>query len=161
MMKVPRAQGATADVEVASQNIEVFRAGVDVGGVADPGFEFSEEHRVTALGLEGEELDPGACDGQLLPAGSVGAGQEAEAARDTGRQRRWAGGGSSRLSLEALEHFSLEGWRRSLGRQGENHTFHGTLQGPEQFPEFGVGACLPGKLLLLPGAEQSQHIDRK
>src|ERR1039458_9718029 len=144
MMKVARAQGATADLEVASQDVEVFRANVDMGRVTDAGFQLAEEDRVTALGLEGEELDPGACDGQLLPAASVGAGQEAEAVHDAGWHWRRTDGGSSRLSLDALEHFSLEGWRRSLGRKGENNTFHGTLQGPEQFPEFGVGACLPG-----------------
>src|ERR1035438_4948763 len=94
MMKVARAQGATADLEVESQYVEVFRASVDMGRVTDAGFQLAKEHRVTAFGLEGEQLDPGACDRQFLPAGSVGAGQEAEAARDTGRQRRWAGGGS-------------------------------------------------------------------
>src|ERR1035441_8083166 len=108
MMKVARAQGATADLEVASQDVEVFGASVDMGRVADAGFQLAEEDRVTALGLEGEELDPGARDGQLLPAGSVGGGQEAEAARDTDRQRRLAGDGRARLSLDALEHFSLE-----------------------------------------------------
>src|ERR1035437_4128954 len=118
MMKVARAQGATADLEVASQYVEVFRASVDMGRVTDAGFQLAEEDRVTALRLEGKELDPGACDGQLLPAGSGGAGQEAEAARDTGRQRRWAGGGSSRLGLDALQHFSLKGWWRSLEWKG-------------------------------------------
>src|ERR1035438_2395495 len=110
-MKVARAQGATADLEVASQYVEVLRASVDMGRVTDAGFQLAEEHRVTALGLEGEEFDPGACDGQLLPAGSVGAGQEAEAVHDTGWHRCRKGGGSSRLRLDKLEHFSPGWWR--------------------------------------------------
>src|ERR1035441_2010147 len=107
MMKVARAQGATADLEVASQYVEVFRASVDMGRVTDAGFEFAEEHRVTSLGLEGEELDPGACDGQLLPAASVGAGQEAEAVHDAGWHWRRTDGGSSRLSLDAWSTLAL------------------------------------------------------
>jgi len=158
MMEVTRAERATADMKVARQNAEVLGAGVDVGGVTDAGFEFTEEDRITTVGLHREKLDPSTLNGQLLPAGGVGPRQETQAIRDIARQWRLAGSGARILRLNALQHLSLEGGRRRLRRQVQNHAFHGALQEPQQFPKLVVGARLLSKPALLISAEESQHV---
>lgn len=68
MMEIASHEFAVADDEVASEDVKIFRAGVDVGGIAHARIKFSEQHRIAALFFEREEFDKRPGDGQSFPA---------------------------------------------------------------------------------------------
>src|SRR3569833_1942432 len=52
VMKITGAQLELADVQIARENIKILRANIRMRGISHTGFEFAEQHRITALAFQ-------------------------------------------------------------------------------------------------------------
>jgi hypothetical protein len=72
VMEVARAKSPVANVEIARENAEIFRARVDVFRIAHAGAELAKKHGNATLAIEREQLDVSAANRQFLqPLGSA------------------------------------------------------------------------------------------
>src|SRR6516225_1265577 len=67
VMEIASPQDTAADVQIAAEEVKIFRARIRMGGIAHARIQFAKENGVAAVWLKGKELDESADHRQGFP----------------------------------------------------------------------------------------------
>src|SRR5881396_2545863 len=120
-MKIPGAQNGCAEVKIAGEQIQIFRAFMRVHRITRARIELPEQHGPSSLAVHREQLDPCARHRQLFPARRIIRSEKTETKRDGRSHARLSRSCRTRArgGFNALEHLVAQtGWRRCEWRRG-------------------------------------------
>ena len=141
VVKIARSKTTGAHMEIAGEDVDIFRADVEVGRVTSARIELAEQDGVTSLPFQGKELNPSARNRQRLPAALRRGLQEAQTGHCRSLRRSWFIG-------DPLEDPGAEIRRRRNRRSGEDEQTGRPLQLPHQALQLGLVAQLRFELAM-------------